>query len=394
MDQLSTIRWRDDLHLLLREVQGRRPTLFSTVADDDFVAAANRLDRRLPDLADADATAQMTRLISMISLRPLASGRPSVTNHHASQRLPIKVHDFTDGIFITDGFGPHRRATGQRLISISGTPIEQVVAAIDPLTSRDDIRSANRTLPLHLISTSLLYGLGVINDPRTAELVVSAPSGATQTLRVHAMAPAFHNQWTRGRLCGLPHATNQPYLSAPWTPFWFDAGAYPGIFYIQANHARTGGGYRQHLARLATALAQRPTAAIIVDFRLNPGENAAVWKPLAELLAAQPLGLVFTVSAGMGQHKLATAIASTANGICLLEAGGAPASSPSDVRPITLPNTGISVHMSGLFWRRGSEKKSRTRLFQLKSHDFFSGHDPAVTLVRSLAGSGSLTGAI
>ena len=394
MDQLSTIRWRSDLHLLLREVQGRRPTLFSTVADDAFIDAANRLDRRLPDLADADATAQMTQLISMIRLRPLASGAPSVTDHHASRRLPIKVHDFADGIFITDGFGPNRRAVGQQLISISGTPIEQVIAAIDPLTSRDDIRSANRTLPLHLISTSLLYGLGIISDRHKAELVVSAPSGATQIFRVQAMAPAFHNQWTRGRLCGLPQEADQTYLSDPWTPFWFDTNAHPGIFYIQANQARAGGGYRQHLPRLAAALARYPTPVIVVDFRMNPGENADAWKHLGELLGSNPTRPVFTVSAGTVQHKLATAIASAANGTCLLEAGGAPSSCPSDVRPITLPNTGISVHMSGLFWRKTSERNSRTRLFYLKSHDFFGGHDPAIALARSLVSSSTLNAVI
>ena len=97
MDRLNTTRWRSDLHLLLREVQGRRPTLFSTVPDDAFIATATRLDRRLPDLTDADVTAEMTQLISMIHLRPPATGRPSVSDHHASRRLPMKVYDFADG---------------------------------------------------------------------------------------------------------------------------------------------------------------------------------------------------------------------------------------------------------------------------------------------------------
>lgn len=391
MDNLDTIRWRSDLQLLLQEVQGRRPTLFSTVADDAFIAAATRLNKRLPELAAATATAEMTRLISMINLRPMAVGRPSVSDHHASRRLPIKVYDFADGIFITDGVGPCRRAIGHRLVSISGTPIDQVVAAIDPLTARDDMRSANRTLPLHLISTSLLYGLGIIDDQRTADLVVAAPSGTSQNLRIHSMAPAFHNHWTRRRLCGLPQDTNQTYLSDPWKSFWFAPDTPAGVFYIQANRATADGGYRQHLPRLAAALASRPVQAIVIDFRMNLGEDANAWHHLADLAASRPGCPVFTVAAGKLQHTAAGAIATAANGTCLLETGGTLADLTQQTRPITLPNTGISVHMSGLFWRNTSAKTSRTRRFPLKSLDFFNHRDPAIALVQSLAGSRSLT---
>ncbi len=391
MNSLNTIRWRSDLQLLLREVQGRRPTLFSTVADDEFIAAATHLDKRLPDLADAAITAEMTRLISMINVQPMAVGRPPVSDHHASRRLPIKVYDFADGIYVTDALAPYRRAVGRRLVSISGTPIDRVVAAIDPLTSRDDMRAADRTLPLHLISTSLLYGLGIISNRHTADLVVASPGGNSETLRVRSMAPVFHNHWTRGRLCGLPQDTNQTYLSDPWTPFWFVPDAEPGLFYIQANRADADGGYRRHLPRLASALASHRVDAIVIDFRMNLVPDADAWHHLADLAASRPDCSLFTIAAGKGQHTTAAAIAAAANGTCLLETGGTPADLTQHIRPITLPNTGISVHMSGLFWRNSSEKTSRTRRFQLKSLDYFEHRDPAINLVQALAGSRSLT---
>jgi hypothetical protein len=52
--------------------------------------------------------------------------------------LPVTVYEFAEGVTITAAAPPHEALVGARITAIAGTPIADVLAAIEPLLAGSD----------------------------------------------------------------------------------------------------------------------------------------------------------------------------------------------------------------------------------------------------------------
>ena len=375
--QSSIEPWREDLRTLVRQVEARRPTFFATVSDNQFFGAARRLDDGLANLSPHEAASELSRLVSLIGLRPPPSSPPAILADRASPRLPLRLYAFADGVFVTDAVGPHRRAIGRRVTAIAGIPTADIVAALDPLVARDDMRAPVRTLPLHLVSTSVLYALGVMPCRSRTAITLADRHGGTETLHLNAMAAPFYAQWTRGRLWGLPRRPETTYLRHPWAPIWHTH--LPDLLYIQPNRAISDAALDNEWTAIDQTLATRRCHAAVVDLRLNPGTAPAPYRSLIERLNDR-LGHVFIVTAGHTQRALARTAAASSGATLIDEAAPEPSPSLEAIRPIVLPNSGIAIHLSHRSWAhpRKSKNTFETHRYPLKSLDFSNYNDPAI----------------
>ena len=375
--------WREDLQSLVRQVADRRPTFFTALSDSQFFGAAQRLDRALPNLSPTQAATELSQLVSLIGLRAPSRGVPAVLADRASPRLPIRLYDFADGIFVTDAHGPHRQLVGKRVVAIADKPIEDIVAALDPLVARDDFQAPVRTLPLHLVSVGALYALGVMPRPAQTEITVARPNGRLEKRRLTAMSAPFYAQWTRRRLWGLPVRPATLRLRDPWTPLWHASLADPSILYIQVN--RLAPSVDQPLQAIAAAASNDPPAATVIDLRSNGDPETAPYGPffrqLAALLKHPPDHPVFVLVAGRGQRNIARHVAG--NAVVVHENPPGPSPSLDAIRPIVLPNSGIAIHLSHRSWTRRPPAVPRPpkRPYTLKIRDFLTNNDPALAVV-------------
>ena len=78
--------------------------------------------------------------------------------------LPLTVYEFDEGVTITAAAAPHEGLVGGTITAIAGTPIDEVLAAIEPLVPRDGPATVPAFRPIFLPRTEVLRGLGIIGE--------------------------------------------------------------------------------------------------------------------------------------------------------------------------------------------------------------------------------------
>jgi hypothetical protein len=76
---------------------------------------------------------------------------------------------------------------GAQVLSVDGHPVDDVLAAVEPLISRDNDQQVRWLGPEVLRWTPLIHALGLISDPGRATLTVRFPDRTTGTVAVESV---------------------------------------------------------------------------------------------------------------------------------------------------------------------------------------------------------------
>src|SRR5450755_2344365 len=121
-------------------------------------------------------------------LRPLGDGHafvlPAEGNEDAQLGLPVKFYRFPEGLFVTAAAEAYRQLVGAQVLSVDGHPVDEVLAAVEPLISRDNDQQVTWLGPEVLRWTPLIHALGLTGDPGQATLTVRFPDQTTATVAV------------------------------------------------------------------------------------------------------------------------------------------------------------------------------------------------------------------
>lgn len=165
--QNDTIDWATDLEYIKYELPKKHYDLFFQQSETDF---NNQIDK-LIDLAPNLTTYQILDNLSQI----IAKIGDSHTNmnygylNKAEEILPFSLYWFSDGIFITHSRINSKGLLGQKLISINGYPIQQIVDSLSTLIVIDNESTIKNTIPQMIGFVPHLEFFGfVINDSITA----------------------------------------------------------------------------------------------------------------------------------------------------------------------------------------------------------------------------------
>ena len=63
---LTSEQWREDLHLLARQIPDAHRDMFHAVSRADFDSAVAEIDRRIPTLSDYEIVVELARLVAML----------------------------------------------------------------------------------------------------------------------------------------------------------------------------------------------------------------------------------------------------------------------------------------------------------------------------------------
>jgi tetratricopeptide (TPR) repeat protein len=163
--------WRADVRFLGREIRRRTVAPLRDISEPDFDAAASRLAGAVPDLSDAQIIAGMLKL-----LRPLGDGHafiaPPAGNRELNQILPVKFYLFGEKLFVTAAAPRYRRLLGAEVLRVGANPARNVLAALDPLISRDNPQQVIWLGPEVLPWPPLLHALGLTASPASVTLTV------------------------------------------------------------------------------------------------------------------------------------------------------------------------------------------------------------------------------
>lgn len=375
----------DDLATLLENLERSHPEPFHGVSREAFVEALAAYGASLPELAPEEAIVEFMRVWAMLS-REGRDGHQFAfpAEEHAGAVLPIRVYEFAEGVFVTDALAPHEGIVGARITAIGESPIDDVLAAVEPLVPRDGPATVPAFRPILLLRTEVLRGLGIIGGGRIP-VDLQLPDGSATTVQLDPIPLDEHAEWTgQFGMHQLPADDRVRYLAdaEPFTVTVLDGRTlylrYRSIRPIGTDEVRDlleGGGIER----------------VIVDIRQNPGGDNSAFLILRDLLVefadANPGSTTVltdrvTFSAA---SNFATELERRTDARFVGEAMGGGLNFWNDVRWLELPNLPVPMRaaISVRHWVFADPDDPRLTIepdipVEVTAADFFAGRDPAL----------------
>jgi hypothetical protein len=417
MDPSWVPKWRADLAFMADSVPPRHPSFFHAVSRGRYRAALDSLSARLPNLAQYEAVVELARIVALVGdghtrlTLPWDSGAGFFTGHAptdpskieglAFRQYPIRLGLFGDSLWVTRADSTHRDLLGGRLVRIGDLSASEAMAAVEPTVSRDNGSQVRGLLPISMVCPEILAARGVAADMERLPIVVErdgrrveavlepAPRGTTVT-------------WIEARDSG-----SRPLRDLyPERSHWFRV--LPGTKTVYARYRAVMDDKNESVARFADSLfaaVERVHAdRLILDLRGNVGGNGFLNKPLLQhLIRAErlyrPGGLWAIVDRGTfsAAVMLAADLEMRTPTILVGEKTGGHPNSWGDAKRIVLPNTGLTVRVSSLFWQLTSPQDSRDAIVphvpvEEAFADWRANRDPALEAALAGVGRGDASG--
>ncbi len=210
-----------DLDGFLAELDMTHPEPFHGISRSEFVAALEELKVGISQMSPATGLVESMRLSAMLSRQGRDGHQFAIPHDNAEGPiLPLKIYEFDDGVFITAAHDDGS-LVGARLVGIGGHPIEEVLAAVEPLVPRDGPATVPSFRPFFTLRTQVLEGLGLIS-PGPVEITIERDH-ATETLTVDPISHAEFQAWGGpGGFTFLPASESLIYRRPAETDFWME----------------------------------------------------------------------------------------------------------------------------------------------------------------------------
>lgn len=375
-----------DLKRLLEQLEAIHPDPFHGVSRADFVGALDDLRDRLPQLAPEQAVVELMRVTALLS-REGRDGHEFALPQLAIEPpvLPLRIWQFPEGWMITDAATPHSDLAGTMLRAIDGHPIDEVVAAVEPLVPRDGPATVPGFIPYLLLRGVVLRGLGIIGNGDTVHLTVADAAAAERTVSVSLMPIASYIDLAGDLgMASLPERDGLRFTYERGVFWWEELpGRTVYVRYAQVQAAST-----QELAAMAERARAPDVRRVIVDLRQNPGgdnhNNAALLRVLTDpaIDVAGRLTVVTDRLTFSAASNLATQLEQATSARFVGEPMGGGLNFWGDARFVQLPHWPIpmQVGVSSRYWQLSSPDDPRLSIepdvaVELTADDWAAGRD-------------------
>jgi hypothetical protein len=359
--------WQADIDYLAREMPLRHRKLYHTVSQQRFDAALRDLRTRVPGLARHQVVVELARIVALVG-----DGHTNVAPTRdpaiGFRSYPVMMYFFKDGLYIRAATAERADLVGARVIAIGSTPVDEAYRRVRELIGRDNEMGARYFAPHLLAMPEVLHALGLVEDMENATLLVEregkrqivtlAPSGPARM-----MPPDTDTSWAP--LPGWVDArgtaeTGALWLRRPEDKYSFDYLPAEKAWYVQFNQVtnKKEESIEAFMARLLAAMDSRPAERLVLDLRLNRGGNGDYVPAIVRtIVKARPLdvdGRLFVLTGRAtfsAAQFLVNDLERMTEAVFVGEPTGGKANSYGDSRKIILPNSGITVRTSILWWQ-------------------------------------------
>ena len=406
-------KWRADIETVAEQLREIHPDPFTKIDEASFDGELKRL---LADLTELEHHQIVTRLATAVArvgdghtrlTLPLAEGVDFFQGHMPTPRstipdlgfraYPLRIALVGDELYVHKATPEHRNILGARIVRYGDLTPAEAIAAVAPTVRRDNDQQLMNLLPEHLVLAELLEATGVTEAIDALRIEVMTDTGERLAATLSPVAPSASSPEL---LAAGPERTPESphYLRQPETPYWFEWLPDPGVVYFQLN--QVGGPEEEKLDEFATrlfaTLDEHSTAPLIIDLRHNPGGWYGTAKHLLRSLLRRDLshetgGLIVitgrtTFSAAM---MLAVDLEKHSNVLFIGEPTGSSPNHHGDARRVVLPNSGLTVRISTLYWQAhpsdGRQAIEPHLVVEPSWRDYLDGRDPVLETALAIA---------
>jgi hypothetical protein len=358
--------WRYDLAFLAREIKRLAYAPFAVQPEAEFDRAVAGLRRAIPGLTDVQILVGMMKLV-----RHLDDGHAHVIwsedGKEMARMLPVDLFLFPEGLCVI-GAGPGcEHLLGAKVDKIGGLTIDEVMAALDPVITRDNEHWLTWRFPALVRYTAVLEGLGIDHA-----LTVRLADGTSDEVRLEAVP-------TESRLDRYPPgwvaladtvAVPRPlHLRNRELPFWFEYLPAGDLVYFQFNAVRDHPAetFAAFCDRLFAFIEDRNAGRLVIDVRWNGGGNTFLTQHLLHhLIASKRLtrrGALFVIIGRLtfsAAQNTVTAIERETSAIFVGEPTGSRPNFIGEQIGFELPYSKLRANVADLFWQTSWPMDYRT----------------------------------
>jgi tetratricopeptide (TPR) repeat protein len=373
--------------------------LFHTVTREEFESAVRRLDERIPSLARHQIIVAMARIAAMVGdgHTNIAPTRDPKIGFRA---YPVQLSLFKDGLYVRAAAREHADIVGARVVGIGKVSADAACDAVGAIIGRDNAMDVKFFAPFLLAMPEVLHALGAIDDMENAPFALAGRGGSRVVILKPAgpaemMPPDTDVSWLpRPDWVDARDGAQKPtplWLRDPQNKYWFEYLAGARTLYVQFNQVgnKQDETLEAFARRLFAFVESQPVERLVLDLRLNRGGNGALNRPLLlGLIRSTKVdrkGRLFTIigrSTWSAAQGLVNELEKYTNTTFVGEPTGGKPNSYGDSRRIALPNSGITVRVSTLWWQ-GDERDRRPWTApevaaDLTFEDYRANNDPAL----------------
>ena len=412
VDQREARAWQQDLKFMAEQMPKCHKNLFHAITREQFQRAIEQLHKRIPSLSRHQIVVEMARIAASIG-----DGHTNIAPTRDSKigfrSYPLKLYFFNDGMFVRAATIEHKDIVGARVTKIGRFSVETAYNVVCEIIGCDNDMDAKFFAPFLLTMPEVLHALGMIDDMNSAAytldiqgkqvVVVLKPYGPAEMLRPDTdtswkLKPGWVDARDSARL------PTPLWLKDPENNFWFEYLPDIRTLYVQFNQVgnKDNESVEEFSQRLFAFVDSIQVDRFILDLRLNRGGNGAYNRPLLlgiiKSLKVDRQGTLFTVigrSTWSAAEFLCNDLEKYTNTLFVGEPSGGKPNSYGDSRKIILPNSGITVRVSSLWWQ-GDERDTRQwtapqLAADLTFKDYQNNVDPAMNVILQYRPTKSLT---
>ena len=364
--------WRFDLAFLAREIKRLAYAPFASQSEAAFDQAVADLDAAIPGLSDPQILVGMMKLV-----RHLDDGHASVTwpkgDKELSRMLPVDLFMFTEGLYVIGAAAGCERLLGAKVERIGGLTVDEAIAALDPVITRDNEHWLTLRFPGLVRYTAILEGLGIDHA-----LTVRLPDGTTDEVRLEAMPIDSHwDRYPDGWVALPDTVTADGTAAVPWPlhlrnrelPFWFEYLPADDLVYFQFNAVldHPAETFAAFCDRLFGFIEDRHVGRLVIDMRWNGGGNTLLTQHLLHhLIASQRLsrrGALFLIIGRRtfsAAQNTVTAIERETSAIFVGEPTGSRPNFIGERITFELPYSKLQANAADLYWQTSWPDDHRT----------------------------------
>ena len=374
-----------DLDRLLELLEAIHPEPFHGVAREEWVARLEEIKVLMAEWTPEETMVAVMELVGRLS-REGQDGHQLAFPPAGGPMLPMRVFEFSDGLFITDAI--QEELIGARITSLAGRPIGDVLDLLEPLVPRDSPATVPGFRPFYLLRADVLEGLGLIADDATIPIGLERDGKATETT-LDTVPFADFQAWAGPfGIIHLPERDGLRFTAAEplfWTEQLGDGALYVRLTQVQAVPTT-------QVAELSAAIESAEVTRVVFDLRHNPGGNNTTYPYLLAILndIEQPLWVLTDRRTFSAASNLTTELEQSTDARFAGEEMGGGLNFWDDVDFIELENLPIplSVGISTIYHQKSFAEDTRLTIepdlaVPYTSADYFSGIDATLDAVLS-----------
>lgn len=404
---LTAADWRSDLVFARSEMSRRHVNLFHTLSPAAYGTAFQRLLADVDHLTEHEIIVRLAEIVASVGdghsrltlpLDPSAGFFSGHTGTAASRtatfrQLPLRLTRTSEGYVVSRADEQLADLLGARVSSIDGRDPVAAETLLEPIVNRDNAHQLYDLLPRFMVVPEVLHARGVSRSPDQVRWQFIDQSGQSRSVILRPVAVGITPNWK-----ALP-AVDWPagFADRKAASLWFADIADPDAVYLRVAEIADmpGQTFAAFAEAVETHLATTGRRRVLVDLRGNPGGDNSLNAALVRALIATPWirepGALFvlidggTFSAAM---NLAEDLEHWLPAVFVGSGTGARPNSYGDARKLVLPQSGLTLRLSSLYWQNHPEDQ-RAAIeplihVPLTADGLRTGSDPLGTTLRTL----------